>query len=271
MARYIERLVARAAVPHDTSAVTPRPLPLYDLAAGDPFENTAEWVPEAPSPAAPAPLKGRPEAPVELSPLHAPARQIIDARTTEFRVEEHWFEKPAEPAIQAAPMPAEAPASIRQEIVHEKEVRIEPRTLEREFHAESVRAETVLQRETVRVEPTPPRAPAEPLTPGTDGLERNILGKLMPALDAWFLSRTPEAHPPEPVAAPLVAPPQRAVETQPPAAVDTPQVVIGSIRVEVVPPAASAPPPARRNRVTRHGPQPPRQAPSKAAFGLGQM
>jgi hypothetical protein len=211
----------------------------------------------------------RAETAPEAAPLKPPAPTVIDARTTEIRVEEHWTEASA-PPHPAAPRAEVPPAMVREEVRREIEPRPEVRIEERELHTETVRAERAIERETIRVEAPQPSARLEAEAIDGGEIERHVLGKLMPALDAWFHSGRPKPRSEAPARPPLAPSRQQPAESVAPAA-EAPQLVIGSIRVEVVPPPAPVSAPAPRSREPHTAPRPARQMPSRAGFGLGQM
>jgi hypothetical protein len=272
MARYLERLVARAGIANDAPPASPRPRAQYERDAADPFDSTAPWE-SAPAPvqAAAAPPQ---VAPVVLAPLisrEPVPNTIVDSKSTEIRIEKHRdpIQTPVPPERFASP--PEPPSLARSEIVHEIELRPQPEIVEREIRAESIRAEKIIERETIRAEAPKPTPPAEPATINTADIERNVLGKLMPALDAWFASGAPDPPTESPHRFPLAPTLQRAAEPDATAATEIPQLVIGSIRVEVTAPPSPVPVHIPRPRSARPATQTSRPTPSRLGFGLGQM
>jgi len=269
MPRYLERLVARAGIAQGGPSAAPRPRAQFESDASDPFENIAAWNAEPVQTAIQPAKPMRRETAADNTPVKPAVFPITESPSTEIRVEEHWTEANAtpSPALVATPEP---PAPIVREFHQEIEARPQAAMLEREFHSETMRTEATIERETVRIE-TPRTAPAlEAESLDAREVERNILGKLMPALDAWFHSDSPEPRAAAPVQPALVPPSPRAADAGLPAAAEAPQLMIGSIRVEVVPPPTPSVP-APRARASRPAPRPARPITSKAGFGLGQM
>jgi hypothetical protein len=196
---------------------------------------------------------------------------IIDSTTTEIRVEEHWdpIEAPVPP--ERFVTPPEPLSSPRAEIIHEIELRPLPGIVESEINTESIRAEKIFEREIIRAEAPKPTTPAEPVTINTADIERNVLGSLMPALNAWFAAGAPDPPTESPNLPPLAPTLQRAVEPDATADTEIPQLVIGSIRVEVTAPPSLTPVHIPRPRSARTATQTSRPMPSRLGFGLGQM
>ncbi|MEP6714233.1 MAG: hypothetical protein ABJC09_01590 [Terriglobia bacterium] len=270
MARYLERLVARAGIANDAVPAAPVPRPQYDPQAGDPFENTAVWEAESATPQVvqtvvlPAPPVAEPR--VETAPGQI---MMTDLRTSEVRVEEHWL-----PSVETAPvvMPVTVePAVALRETVREIEWRPAPQMPEREIRTEATLTEATLERETIRTETLRPApAPLEPaLNPGD--IERSVLEKLMPALDAWFKSDAPAFSAEAAPALPMAPSRQHENEAVVSAATEAPQLVIGSIRVEVTAPPAAVAPSFPRRPVGRAAPAVSRPSPSRLGIGLGQI
>jgi hypothetical protein len=272
MASYLERLVARAGIANDAPTAGPVPRSNYERQAGDPFENIALWEanPATPS-AAPVAAVPRPPVPPTAIEIQPGPTVVVDSRTTELHVEEHWLQPaPPQPTVRAAaPEPV---ANLREEIVHEIELQPQPQMFEREIRTESTRVEASLERETVRTETLrPARRPDEPTALNPGDIERSVLEKLMPALDAWFASgATPPTAETSPQT-PLAPSRQRDSETASSAATEAPQLVIGSIRVEVTSPPAPMTAGIPPRRAARVSPRVSRQSPSRLGFGLGQM
>ena len=262
MARYLERLVARAGVPAEAPA-SPAPLSRYERELGDPFEETALWNPVAAAPPSPAPAvaPSRQDAGPAAPPVQPPGVPVVPA--VEVRHEESRPEgrPPGAPRVQPpAPTPEVVPSQI--------ELRPQPDVFERPAQPAPVHFQTVIERETVREKVSAPIPPAESPALNLADVEKDVLAKLMPALDAWFASNTP-APPAAPPVPPSITPqrpkPERA------ASVQTPQLVIGSISVEVVSPPAPAAVPAPHPRTIQSPSRQPDAFPSRLGFGLGQM
>jgi hypothetical protein len=259
MARYLERLVARVGVPAEAPA-SPAQRSQYEHQPGDPFEETALWNPVAaasPSPV-PAVVPSRLDAGPAAPPAQLPGVPVVQAGHEESR--------PDTPRPETSRI---LPPETREVVPSKIELLPQPDVFEPPAQPELVRSETVIERETVREKVSSPIPPAESGAPlNLPDVERDVLAKLMPALDAWFASNT--AAPP---AAPVVPPsitPQRP-EPERTAPVQTPQLVIGSISVEVVSPPTPVRVPASRPRTLQ---DPSRQTdpfPSRLGFGLGQM
>jgi hypothetical protein len=270
MARYLERLVARAGVGNDAAPAVPSPHLPFERQMGDPFENTAAWNsdPAQPGPVSVASFANPvvPQPPVEP----APRSPVIVERTTELRVEEHWAET-ASPLPIVRPTAVEPVSILKEEIVREIELQPHPAMPAREIHTESTRVENSLERETVRTETLQPAAAREEpaaLSPGD--IERGVLEKLMPALDEWFRSGVPAPaeDTPQP---PLVPSRQRDREIVAPPTAEASHLVIGSIRVEVTSPPAPVVANIPPRRAARSSPAAGRPSPSRLGFGLGQM
>ena len=276
MARYLERIVARAGIPTQAAAVAPIPRAQFAHDAVDPFESTAHWSADAPA----RPIRENAQAPSPPSaqprPAAASAPVSFDSHTTEV----HIHPRPQESVIPRAPLQQtlSEPAPLAHEkTAREIEIRPAPRDiLEREIRTESVREQTTIERgiPTGESHGSVISAPQNPMPKASD-VERKVLAKLMPMLDAWFASDS-AAKPPVPQAgmlpgAPVIAPPQRDPQPTSPAATDGPSLVIGSIHVEVASPAGPPPAPPRRVRAARSSSGSSPQRPSRYRFGLGQI
>ena len=263
--------MARAGIATDAVPAAPVPRPQYESQAGDPFENTGVWEADPAIPGS-TPIIVLPTPPVAAAPVEAAPPEIVrtDSRTTELRVEEHWL-PPVTPNPAVIPVVME-PATVLRETVHEVELRPARLMPEREVHTESTHTEATLERETVRTETLRPApAPAESQALNPADIERSVLEKLMPALDAWFKSDSPafvaEAAP----ALPMAPSRQQDNEAAASRATEAPQLVIGSIRVEVTSPAAATAPTFQRRPAGRVSPAISRPSPSRLGIGLGQI
>jgi hypothetical protein len=259
MARYLERLVARAGVPAEALA-SPAPRSQYEREPGDPFEETALWNPVAP-PASPAPVAGpsQQDAGPAAPPVQPPGVTVVPA------VEARDEESQPPGALRIQP-----PASTPDVVPNQIELHPQPDMFERPAQPAPVHSESVIERETVHEKVRVPIPPAESPALNLADVEKDVLAKLMPTLDAWLASGTPAAPaaPAAPAVPPSIVPqrpePGRAVSIQ------TPQLVIGSISVEVVSAPAPAAVPARRLRTIQSPSPQPDAFPTRLGFGLGQ-
>jgi hypothetical protein len=277
MARYLERIAARARMAAGESAAAPRARPQLDGDGADPFEATAHWSVDPTPP--PADHTDAPVRPAESAPLtpRVPAPTIIDARVTEVRMEGHRVEiTPV--AAPARPTAIELTPPVHDDSI--QEITLQPPTreiLEREFHTETVHAESATVRETVHSDAAPPARIPDPEAVDDRAIEHNVLMKLMPALDAWFASNSGGQNSPHvapPAATPAVVPRARDADTNAPAASDGATLVIGSIHVEVAQaavPAPPAPPTPAGPRTARVRSSASPSPPSRLRFGLGQI
>lgn len=273
MARYLQRLVARAGIVNEPAPAMPASVaPAFraqqEFEPGDPFEiveSRGALRPPAPSPfvdapalhtaqALPSPDKPRhPEGPPERSEILRP--HITPAAQDRVLTE---------------------PTRVFHETVHEIELRPPARIVEPERAPESVRGEHVAVPELL---PATRLVPASgPPAVGPEEIERNVLQKVMPALDAWFnaaahQSPAPDQPSPGETSARLnLAPAQRSDSDFVTAAAESgPEIVIGSIRVDITPAAAAAPMPASRARAAMTPRPNVRRSPARLGFGLGQM
>jgi hypothetical protein len=278
MARYLQRLVARAGAPAEAVAAAPSPRPQSVPVAGDPFEATASWPVDVPAKSASSHLtSSRPSAPDEPQARIATRTFPTSIESNATHVHIHPPQESLSSASAISPPHAEPDPVVQEHTVREIESPAPAaNAVEREIRTERLRERVTLEQTAAPVEiPLAARAPQQSESPKPADVERNVLARLMPVLNEWFASDSAAASPSLPDAAtrapPVIQPPP---QDRPPVVSspsDSPSVVIGSIHVEVVPSSVPVSAPAPRIRVTRSQSNTPAQSASRHRFGLGQM